>query len=214
MTISLKFRFQTRRFLWEFPIGSYVKLNSAVAAILVGGLKCRTQFWKGTTQGSFQQSLAEISWVVSEKKIFLNFILLFLFLAWWPSWLEVGITGHNFQGLPKDHSTKVWLQLAQWFLRRILKCEMLRDGSRMKSDGNSSLGLKARWASNGIYVKLLLAMQLQLKFELILTYTKAAMDNWRSFLFLATAAILNGGRMCLTQFWKGPTQGPSLPGLV
>ena len=27
------------------------------------------------------------------------------------------------------------------------------------------------------YVKLLLAMQLQLKFELILTYTKAAIDN-------------------------------------
>jgi hypothetical protein len=36
--------FQTRRFLWEFPIGSYVKLSSAVAAILVGGLKCQTQF--------------------------------------------------------------------------------------------------------------------------------------------------------------------------
>jgi hypothetical protein len=35
--------FQTRRFLWEFPIGSYVKLSSDVAAILVGGLKCRTQ---------------------------------------------------------------------------------------------------------------------------------------------------------------------------
>jgi hypothetical protein len=34
--------FQTRRFLWEFPIGSYVKLTSAVAAILVGvpNLKC------------------------------------------------------------------------------------------------------------------------------------------------------------------------------
>jgi hypothetical protein len=30
--------FQTRRFLWEFPIGYYVKLSSAVAAILVGGL--------------------------------------------------------------------------------------------------------------------------------------------------------------------------------
>jgi hypothetical protein len=37
--------FQTKRFLWEFPIGSYVKLSSAVAAILVGVLKCRTQFW-------------------------------------------------------------------------------------------------------------------------------------------------------------------------
>jgi hypothetical protein len=24
--------------------------------------------------------------------------------------------------------TKVWLQLAQWFLRRRLKCEMLMDG--------------------------------------------------------------------------------------
>jgi hypothetical protein len=37
---------QTRRFLWEFPIGFYVKLISAVAAILVGGMKCQTQFWK------------------------------------------------------------------------------------------------------------------------------------------------------------------------
>jgi hypothetical protein len=34
-----------------------------------------------------------------------------------------------------------------------------------------------------IYVKLLLAMWLQLKFELILTYTKAAMDNSRNFYF-------------------------------
>jgi hypothetical protein len=30
---------------------------------------------------------------------------------------------------------------------------------------------------NPEYVKLLIAMSLQLKFELILTYTKAAMDN-------------------------------------
>jgi hypothetical protein len=49
-----------------------------------------------------------------------------LFLAWWPSWLEVGITGHNFgRGPSKDHSTKVWLQLAQWFLRRRFLCEFL-----------------------------------------------------------------------------------------
>jgi hypothetical protein len=87
--------FQTR-FLWEFPIGSYAKLGSAVVAILVGSLKCRTQIWKGTTQGSFQQSLVEIGSVVSEEKIFLNFYPpFFLILAWWPSWLEVGITGHN-----------------------------------------------------------------------------------------------------------------------
>jgi hypothetical protein len=45
-TALFKARFQTRRFLWEFPIGSYVKLSSALVAILVEVLKCRTQFWK------------------------------------------------------------------------------------------------------------------------------------------------------------------------
>jgi hypothetical protein len=47
----------------------------------------RTQFWKGTTQGSFQQSLVEIGSVLSEEKIFFKFHPPFsLFLAWWPSW--------------------------------------------------------------------------------------------------------------------------------
>ena len=41
-----------------------------MVAILVGVLKCRTQFWKRTTQESFQQSLVEIGSVVSEEKIF------------------------------------------------------------------------------------------------------------------------------------------------
>jgi hypothetical protein len=50
----------------EFPIGSYVKLSSAVVTILVGVLKSQTQFWKRTTQESFQQSLVEIGSVVSE----------------------------------------------------------------------------------------------------------------------------------------------------
>jgi hypothetical protein len=48
----------------------------------------------------------------------------FLFLASWPSWLEVGITGHKFgRGPSKDHSTKVLLQLAKCFLRRRFLCE-------------------------------------------------------------------------------------------
>jgi hypothetical protein len=46
--------------------------------------------------------------------------------------VEAGITGHNFgRGPPKDHSTKVWMQLAQWFLRRRLKCEMWTDGRKV-----------------------------------------------------------------------------------
>ena len=41
---------------------------------------------------------------------------------------ERNISQNNFgRGPSKDHSTKVWLQLAQWFLRRRLKCEMLTD---------------------------------------------------------------------------------------
>jgi hypothetical protein len=31
-----------------------------------------------------------------------NFIPFFLFLAWRPSWLEVGITGHNFGSFHKS----------------------------------------------------------------------------------------------------------------
>jgi hypothetical protein len=46
--------------------------------------------------------------------------------------LEVGITGHICgKGSPKDHSTKVWLQLAEWILKRRLKCEMLTDGRKV-----------------------------------------------------------------------------------
>ena len=164
MTISSKFSsywangFRQEDFYGNFP-GSYVKLSSAMVAILVGGLKWRTHFWKGTTQGSFQQGLVEIGSVVSEEKFFKKFHPpFFLFSAWRPSWLEIGITRHTFgRGPSKDHSTKVWLQLAQWFLRR-LTCEMWTEGRRTKSDDNSSHILKARWAKTGIYVKLLLAM--------------------------------------------------------
>jgi hypothetical protein len=51
----------------------------------------------------------------------LNFIPPFSIFSWRTSWLEVGITGHICgRGPSKDYSTKVWLQLAQWFLHRTL----------------------------------------------------------------------------------------------
>ena len=63
----------------------------------------------------------------------------FLFLAWWLSWLEIGITGHHFgRGPSKDHSTKVWFKLAQWLQRSWLKCENLTDG-RTTDDGRSGV---------------------------------------------------------------------------
>ena len=85
--------FQTRRFLWEFPIGSYVKLSSAVVAILVCVLKCRTQFWKRTAQESSQQRLVEIGLVVSEEMICFKFH---------PPFFLIYIIGQNMQKL-KDH---------------------------------------------------------------------------------------------------------------
>jgi hypothetical protein len=90
--------FQTRRYLWEFPIRSYVKLSSAVVAILVGGLKCRTQFWKGTTQRSFQQSLVEIGSVVSEENIFFKFHSPFFSIFSLPAILVES----------RDHRTQIW----------------------------------------------------------------------------------------------------------
>jgi hypothetical protein len=66
--------------------------------------------------------LVEIGSVVSEEKIFFKFHPpFFLFFAWQPSWLEVGITRYTFgRGPSKDYSTKVWLQLAPNFAEMIL----------------------------------------------------------------------------------------------
>jgi hypothetical protein len=48
--------FLRRRFVCEFPIGSYVELSSAVGAILVEGPNRRTHFWKRTIQRLFHLS--------------------------------------------------------------------------------------------------------------------------------------------------------------
>jgi hypothetical protein len=56
-----------------------------------------------------------------------------------------------------------------------------------------------------------------LKFELILTYTKAAMNNPNfipPFSIFSLAAILVGSRDHRTQFWKGVIQGPFHQSLV
>jgi hypothetical protein len=45
-------------------------MNFELLPISTDYAKCRTHFWKRTTQESFQQSLVEIGSVVSEEKIF------------------------------------------------------------------------------------------------------------------------------------------------
>jgi hypothetical protein len=70
--LQLAQRFLRRRLLCEFPIGSYVKLSSAVGAILVEGPNRPTYFWKRTIQGLFHQHLVLIEQMVSNKKIFMG----------------------------------------------------------------------------------------------------------------------------------------------
>jgi hypothetical protein len=58
--LQLAQRFLRRRFLCEFPIGSYVKLSSAVGAILVKGPNRLTYFWKRTIQWLFHQNFGQL----------------------------------------------------------------------------------------------------------------------------------------------------------
>jgi hypothetical protein len=79
---------------------------------------------EGTTQGLFQQSLVGIGSVVSEEKIFFKFHPPFFIFS--LAAILVGSRDHRTQiwkGSSKDYATKVWLQLAQWFLRRRFLCE-------------------------------------------------------------------------------------------
>jgi hypothetical protein len=58
--------------LWTFKKFLFL----VIVAILDTRWCWRTQVWKGTTQGSFQQSLVEIGSVVSEERTFFYFIFM------------------------------------------------------------------------------------------------------------------------------------------
>jgi hypothetical protein len=55
-----------RRYLWEFPIGSYVKLSSAVAAISVGN--ARHNFGRGPPKDHFSKVWLRLAQGFSRKK--------------------------------------------------------------------------------------------------------------------------------------------------
>jgi hypothetical protein len=174
--------FQTRRFLWEFPIGPYVKLSSAVAAILVGVLKCRTQFWKRTTHESFQQSLVEIGSVVSEEKFLFKFH---------PPFFLICIIGKNrqkFKVHKKSNSHKHFLAETICSIRTNFD-EMILGRSPFKVVSVSAV-LYPRWLP-------------LLKIEI-----SSNGQNW-SILSqkVPKFEILVGSRDHRTQFWKGAIQG-------
>jgi hypothetical protein len=66
-----------RRFLCEFPIGSYVKLSSAVGVILVEGPNRRTHIWKRTIQWLFHQNFVLLIIILKSKQIITANMLFF-----------------------------------------------------------------------------------------------------------------------------------------
>ena len=122
--------------------------------------------------------------------------------------MEVGITGHNFgRGPSKDHSTKVLLQLAQWFLRRRFLCEFpLGSYIKLSSavgailvEGPNRRTLFGREPSNDYFIKILFLLSKWFQTRRFLrefsigSYVK---------LSSAVVAILVGVLKCRTQFWK------------
>jgi hypothetical protein len=100
-----------------------------MAAILDTGRHWRTQFWKGITQGSFQQSLVEIGSVVSEEKICFNFF---------PPFFNFLPGGHYLSETICSISTKFWWN-SHWMVL-FQKC-VRRFGPSMKMAPTAELSL-------------------------------------------------------------------------
>jgi hypothetical protein len=115
--------FQTRRFLCEFPIGSYVKLSSALGAILFEGPNRRKHSWTRTIQNpmgnSHKNLLFRNQWANSNQTL----------VEWsladsLPKMCPVIPTSNQDVRDAKDRKRGiVWLQLSQWVLKRRLLCE-------------------------------------------------------------------------------------------
>ena len=110
--------FRLEDFSLFFPEGPMLKLCPLMAAILDEHRLQWIQLWKGTIQGPFHQSLVPTGKVVSDEKIFHCFshkVLCKNYVRWWPpSWMDLRSNGYNSErGTSKDHSIKVWSQLAK-----------------------------------------------------------------------------------------------------
>ena len=91
----------------------------------------KTKILYMTIQWTFLPSLIQICFVLSEKRWNVKFPkgpMLNYVESWRPSWISDRQTIHRFStGPPNDHSCKVTIQLAWWFLtRRFLKFQPIR----------------------------------------------------------------------------------------
>jgi hypothetical protein len=96
--------FQTRRFLCEFPIGSYVKQSSGVGAILVEGLN-RLTYFRSTPLKPLGQTLVDWSFGVPLPKLC-------------PVILTSNQVGRQAKNRKRGDEIKKKIFSSQWFLRR------------------------------------------------------------------------------------------------
>jgi hypothetical protein len=118
----LSYWFQTRWFLCEFPIGSYVKLSTAVQPSWSEGVTTRHNFGRGPSNDYLIKVWFQLSnwfqtrWFLCEFPIG-SYVKLSTVVQ--PSWSEGGTTRHNFgRGPSNDYLIKVWFQLSNWFQTR------------------------------------------------------------------------------------------------
>jgi hypothetical protein len=105
--------FLKRRFLCEFPIGFYIKLGSAVGAILVEGQNRWSHFWKRTIQWLWMQFKKKCSPLKLLSQIQPNFAE--MILGWSPSNIK-----SNISDLRPRWPSHFWKRTIQWLFHQNL----------------------------------------------------------------------------------------------
>ena len=83
---------------------------------MVGGRGRRTQSQRGPSEDHSTIVWAQLAQQFQRRQFLSDVLPNFLFLVMAAILVGGGIVGYNSErGPPKDHSTKVWFKLAQWF---------------------------------------------------------------------------------------------------
>ena len=104
----------------NFVCEGYKKIELSYRIHLKFNLSDTHISWKGYLIGSLTLHAEYIQ--VTIQIPYCHRVLCYNYVcSWQPSWMEVVVTGHNFESiLPKDHPCHVCFKLADWFQRRRL----------------------------------------------------------------------------------------------
>ena len=125
---------------------------------MMGQLTCKYELvWQ-----EFSVESLILRWLLRPLGLLLNFVNVFLlFRNYLPMEMGVVLYLNKLESpSPKDALCQVWLELAQWFLRRRWKCEKFTDGRTegWMDDGQQAirkahLSFQFRWAKKGFELR-------------------------------------------------------------